>query len=263
MPPKRKRGTYNSTRPGKRRRTGIFVPTAVVNARKGYTSVARTRGGQVTGEMKYFDSVRENVAIAASATWANTVLDPNVYPVANMNCLFAPTQGAGVNQRIGKACNMLKVKLNGLITMPAQTNQALADAGAMIRLMLVMDKQSNSAQMTGTQLMTSPGVASAALAPLTHQNIDNFGRFIVLKDKMIMMADPNTTWDGTNVEQGGLIRRFKLNHKFRSPVQVRFNNTNGGTIADIVDYSLHVIAITSNTDLNPFISYACRINYKE
>lgn len=250
-------------RAAKRRRiAGAYTGTSTFS-RSGYKTVARTRGVYAKGEMKYFDSVREIVAIPSTTTWAGTVLDPNVYPVANMNCLFAPTNGAGISQRIGKACKVVKIKITGLVTTPNQVNQVAADAACMIRILLVQDMQTNATQMTGTQLMTSPGVASVALAPLTHQNVDNFGRFRVLKDKKILIQDPNMAWDGTNIEQGGQLRQFKMNYKCRVPINVRFNATNGGTVADIVDHSFHVLAISSNADLTPYLSYACRVCFKE
>lgn len=248
---KRKSRGYKSSKPPKKK------------ARYGYSTVPRTKGVYAYGEMKYFDSVRENVAIGSSTTWASSVYDPNVFPVASMNCLFAPTVGAGINQRIGKACKVLKIKMNIVISIPAQTNNIVTDAGSYLRLLLVLDKQTNSAQMTGTQLMTSPGVATAVLAPGTYQNIDNFGRFKVLKDKHMTIDNPTITFDGTNLEQSGLIRRFKWNIKFKKPINVRFNNTNGGTVADIIDNSFHIVANNSSADLNPNISYNCRVCYKE
>ena len=71
------------------------------------------------------------------------------------------------------------------------------------------------------------------------------------------------TYDGTNVEQAGLSKPFKFNITFKKPINVRFNNTNGGTIADIVDNSLHLIALTDNDNLAPAISYYSRVDYKE
>jgi len=248
---KRKSRGFKSTRPAKKK------------ARIGYQTVPRTKGVYAYGEMKYFDSCRDNVAIGSSTTWASSVYDPNAFPVAAINTLFCPTLGAGVNQRIGKACKVLKIKMNIVISIPAQTNQTVTDAGSYIRLLLVLDKQTNSAQMTGTQLMTSPGVATAVLAPGSYQNIDNFGRFKVLKDKHMTIDNPTITYDGTNVEQSGIIRRFKWNVKFKTPITVRFNNTAGGTIADIIDNSFHILANNSSTDLNPNISYNCRVCFKE
>lgn len=226
------------------------------DTRPGYSSVSRTRGGQVLGETKYFDTEKQFGAIVASASWTGTMIDP-----ATFNTLCVPQVGAGVNQRIGKQIMITKLKLRGHIQCPAQSNQTVADAPTKVRIILVLDKQTNSAQMTGTQLMQT--VTNTENCVNSFQNIDNFGRFIVLKDKVITMESPTISYDGTNVEQSGLIRNFKIDINFKKPVKVRFNATNGGTIADIVDNSLHMVAVSSNTDLAPNICYNCRVCYKE
>lgn len=224
--------------------------------RRGFSSVARTRGGQVTGEMKYFETEKAFGAIVASASWTGTTIDP-----ATFNTLIVPVVGSAVNQRVGKGIKVMKIKIRGTIQCPAQTNATVADAPTKCRVMLVQDKQTNSAQMTGTQLMTTQ--ANIENSVNAFQNIDNFGRFLVLKDKNYEMQSPTISFDGTNLEQSGLLRSFKISHNFKVPVSMRFNATNGGTIADIVDNSFHLLAITSNTDLAPNIAYACRVGYKE
>lgn len=244
----------------KRRRTaGAYTGTR----RAGYSTVARTRGVYAKGETKYFDSLLTITAINASTNWTGTEYDPNVVPVANMNTLFAPTQGAGINQRIGKACKVHKIRIQGEIQCPAQTNQVAADATSVIRLSLVQDNQTNSTQCQGEQVFTPPTTATATLATEAFQNIDNFGRFKVLKDKFYAFQNPNMSFDGTNIEQAGLVRRFKWVVKFKKPIEVRFNATNGGTIADIVDHSWHIMANNTSTDLTPFLVYQCRVCYKE
>lgn len=232
-------------------------------ARSGYSTVARTRGVYATGEMKYFDSLLTITAITASTNWTGTEYDPNVVPVANMNTLFAPTQGAGINQRIGKACKVYKIKIHGEIQMPAQTNQVVADASNITRIALVQDCQTNSTQAQGEQVFSPPTTATATLATEAFQNIDNFGRFKVLKDKFFVFNSPTLTYDGTNMEQSGMNKRFQWTIKFKKPIEVRFNNTNGGTVADIVDNSWHIMANTNNSDLAPYLAYQCRVCYKE
>lgn len=252
---KRKRATQGY-RPGKRRKTGHAV-------RAGYTTVARTRGVYSRGEMKYFDSLLTITAITSSTNWTGTEYDPNAVPVAGINTLFAPTQGAGINQRIGKACKVHKIKIHGELQMPAQTNQVVADAANITRVALVQDMQTNSTQAQGEQVFTAPATATATLATEAFQNIDNFGRFKVLKDKFFTFNSPTLTFDGTNLEQSGMVKRFAWTIKFKKPVEVRFNATNGGTIADIVDNSFHIMANSSNSDLAPYIVYQCRVCYKE
>lgn len=223
--------------------------------RKGFSSVARTRGAAVTGEMKYFDTTYSG-AIVENHDWTGSEADP-----ATFLTLFDPIVGAGVNQRIGKSCKVLKIKMNMSVVCPLQTNVTGTDNAADIRIIVYQDKQTNSAQAQGEQVMTAgTGDANGYLA---FQNIDNFGRFRVLMDKMFTLQNPNLSWDGTNMEQQGLGKTWKFSKSFKKPVVVRFNNTNGGTVADIVDNSFHVIAITDNDDLVPTLTYNCRVNYKE
>jgi len=85
----------------------------------------------------------------------------------------------------------------------------------------------------------------------------------VLKDKIFIHQNPNMSYDGTNVEQAGLIKHFKWTIKFHVPVEIRFNNTNGGTIADIIDNSFHLIGTSTSIDLGPTLTYSCRVCYKE
>jgi len=247
----------------KRKRDIVYVPTLKearrgkrIKGRSGYSSVARTRGAQVTGEMKYFDTALALSAISEDNTWAGTEQDP-----ATFLTFCVPVLGAGVNQRIGKEINILKWKLRGYVNIPQQTNQTTGDPASTVRIICFIDKQTNSAQAQGEQLMT--GTASDSTAIHSFQNIDNFGRFRVIYDKTIVIGNPNASYDGTNVEQFGLSKTFKMSHKFKMPLKVRFNNTNGGTVADIVDNSLHMVALTDNDDLAPTISYYSRVNYKE
>lgn len=245
--PKRARGDTNlDQRKGRKMK----------KTRKGFSSVARTRGGAVTGEMKYYDTEKDGTALPASNDWTGTEFDP-----VTTNCLFAPTVGAGVNQRIGKSVDVHKIKINGLLVCPSQTDQTAADSSSLCRVMLVQDKQTNSSQMQGEQLMETG--TSDTIGINSFQNINNFGRFRVLKDKFISLQNPNMSYDGTNVEQAGLVRPFKFKVQFKKPIKVRFNNTNGGTVADIVDNSFHVIANSHNIALAPQISYYSRTCYKE
>lgn len=220
--------------------------------RRGYSSVARTRGGAVRGEMKYFDTSL-NQLVSASTTWTSTMVDPT--PLT----LVVPTVGAGVNQRIGKEIKVMSIKIRGSLTIANAEGAATGIPPNLIRLMLVRDKQTNATQMTGAQLMTPQ--SANTLAVLSFQNIDNFGRFEVLKDKTIVIEDPNLVGTDTLHDNNGKIRYFKINHKFKFPISMRFNATNGGTVADIVDNSFHLVANNQYTGVS--LNYVCRVCYKE
>lgn len=231
-------------------------------SRKGYSTVPRTRGVYAKGEMKYFDSEMD-YTVTASSDWTATEADPTAVPVAGINTLFCPTVGAGINQRIGKQVYVYKLKINGVVTVAAQADQTAADTSGSLRLILFQDTQTNATQAQGEQLMTPPTGNTSVLANSSFQNLANFGRFKVLKDKRWQLATTPITYDGTNIEQMGYQVPFKFVANFPKGVDVRFNSTNGGTIADIVTNSWHLLAQCSNVALAPHVQYSCRVCYKE
>ncbi len=232
-------------------------------ARKGYSTVARTRGVYAQGEMKYFDTERALASIPAGTNWTGTEFDPNTTqegtPVANPNTLFCPVVGSAINERIGRQAKVHKIKVRGHLNIAKLTTQTGSNS-CLIRLLLVQDDQTNSAQVQGEEIMTDPVTASAHAVVDVYQALTNFGRFKVLKDHQIVMQNPNAV---ATDDQMGLTRPFKWNIDFKAPIAVRFNATNGGTVADVVDVSWHVLAACSNADLVPQITYQARVCYKE
>jgi len=237
--------------------------------RQGYAGVPRTQGAAVVGEMKYFDC--ENTGVSAAAvtnTWvAGTMTDPTATinlgsaAVATPLCLFAPTVGAALNQRIGRKVKVLKVKVCGYIDKGAEAAQNTADAAITVRMMLVQDCQTNSTQMTGAQLMNDASTVNTTIN--SFQNPNNFGRFKVLKEKKFTIQNANMAGEvaAANVIKEGLRIPFKINVNFKVPVEVHFNATNGGTVADIVDNSFHIVC--GSTSAQCLIEYYSRVCYKE
>lgn len=254
----------------KRRRSSTFGVQKRPKKRVRVTTTTISQGGRqrrfvqrslgnplAITERKYYTNYLSNTAIvsfAAGTTWAGMELDP-----ATQNCLFSPSTGDEYNTRDGRKVQVLGIKIKGLITVPGQTDQTGADDGAMVRLALVLDKQTNATQLNAEDVFG--GVAVAAVNFAQFQNPAFFGRFKVLKDKTYVIQNPSTTYDGTNIEANGLVKAFKLSHKFRKPLIVHFNGTNGGTIADIIDNSLHLIGGANNVELVPNISYQVRTTF--
>lgn len=226
------------------------------SARRGYRTVARTRGIYAKGEMKYFDCSYGATQIAANSDWTGTESDPTT-----LDTLFVPTQGSAINQRIGREVKVHKIKIRGLIAAPAQTTEASPDNAQFIRMILVQDTQTNATQMQGEQLIGSGSSDTIA----SFQNLDNTGRFKVLKDKTFALVNANIsgTSAAATIIQSGMGRWFKINHTFKVPVSVRFNATNGGSIADIVDNSFHILCNSVDSALAARLSYQARICYKE
>lgn len=261
-------GTFPTYKQASKRRS-----TKVAAGKKNFLpkgSVARTRGGQVNSEMKYMDGYFGPTAITAITTdWTNTEVNPastvnlGSAAVANPLNLCSPITGAALNNRIGRQIEVKKIKIHGHINVPPQTAQADADSGTKIRLILVQDMQTNGAAMQGEDLM-GPSVPNGSTQVNCFQDPKNFGRFRVLKDKMYQVSDLNIgVLAGPAVIQTGKVINFKMNVNFKQPVRVRFNATNGGTVADVVDNSFHLLAAQINSSYAATLAYYSRVCYKD
>jgi len=239
--------------------------------RSGTSAVPRALGAQVTSEMKYFDTERAETQLAACTTqWVSGQLfDPTVSidlgnPAVIGPPLFCPQQGNGLNGRIGRKVHLYKIRIQGTISMPNQSNQSIADPASKIRLMLVLDKQTNGTNMAPSLFM-SP--ASSALVTInSFQNPQNFGRFQLLKEKTYIVSSGQLGNSGAaapDLMQSGTKIHFKLNYVFKKPLLVNFNATNSGLIGDIIDNSIHVIAATDSISLDPRVAYYARCCFKE
>lgn len=253
---------------GMRYDRGAYRPTI----RSGYSAVPRSIGAAVIGEMKYFDcEMGAGSAVAAVATtWtAGSLKDPattvnlGAAAVANPLCLFAPTVGSGLNQRVGRKVRVYKIKIRGYVQCTPQSAQTVGDGNAQIRYGLVLDKQTNAAQMTTAALFNGASAAQSCIS--SFQNPNSFGRFAVLKDKVFAIQNLNITGSPTtgDLVQQGFMRPFKITHVFKKPLTVNFNATNGGTVADIVDNSFHFFIGTNLADYAPGCAYYSRVAYKE
>lgn len=211
-------------------------------------------------ERKYFDSFLSAAAVAGSTDWTATELDP-----ATLNTLCVPSEGSDIDNRVGRQITVHSIRIRGVLSVAALQDQADMVQVPAVRLVLFQDMQTNAAQAQGENLMAAPGAATAPLTMSTFQNLSNLGRFRVLKDKYIKLGMPYAGTDGasTNSLAPGQNVPFKLNFKFKRPVVIRFNATNGGSVADIIDNSFHLLGQKSATTWVASISYQCRTSYTD
>lgn len=254
-----KRGRDYDTANASYRRKGPLIKRRKVQSTgsSSYSTVARTRGPMAKGEMKYFDAYATNKSIPSGTDWTGKEIDPTG------NTLFFPVVGAAINERIGNRVWVQKIVVKGNLNWAAQTNQTTADALPYSRLVLVQDTQSNGTQMQGEDVF-APTAADDSLNVAAFQAIKNFGRFRVLKDKTFKCPQLPLSYDGTNMEQSGAVMPFKMSYKFRKPVLVKYNSTNAGSIADVVDNSFHLLGVSNNDTSVPCTAYYnVRTYYKE
>lgn len=253
-------GAYKGYGPGTRRQPQF----------KRYKPYIAPKAAAHPGEMKYFDCEATSLTIPACTTsWvAGARLDPartvdiGDPTIATPLCLFAPKKTAALNGRIGRKVTVFSVKYRGQILVPPQAAVGTADASAVIRFLLLVDKQTNAAQYTASDVLQSTvgtTVINAFQAP------NGFGRFMVLKDRVFGIGNLNMAGNPTtpDVVQGGQVINFKFTRKFPKGLVVNFNSTNGGTVADIIDNSFHILCGTSSIAYAPILSYYTRVGYKE
>lgn len=229
-----------------------------VKVSKARSVVPRTMGPFAHTESKYFDSFVNAALIAESVDWTGTEVDPTA------NSLFTPSEGADIDNRVGRKVSLYKLAIRGAIIPDAISDQADILQVPACRLILFMDMQTNGAQAQGETVMQGPGAATGVLTFSTFQNTANFGRFRVLRDKTYKLGIVTAGTDGASTTSQALQTiPFKLTVKFSKPVEVRFNATNAGTIGDIVDNSFHMLAQKSGSPFVHNISYQARGYYKD
>ena len=219
--------------------------------------MARPRGANYIAnktECKYFDSYRAQVALNAPTNdWSNTEYDP-----ATANCLFAPTMGTAFNNRVGRKCWIKNIKIRGQITVDMGT----ADSPTCVRIIVYRDKQTNGTFAQGENVIGMGGAipAPAAINAMNmFLNPDNFTRFEILKDKVIVIRDTNNAVGGAAGEYA--VHNFKI--KINKYCEVEFNAGNTGTVSDIINNSFHVIAMANGIAGAPKIQYFCRVSFKD
>jgi len=213
---------------------------------------ART-GGFLAMENKFYDTALNTKAIVAVGTSAGLETDPTT-----VNCISAPAQGDGESNRDGKKIIINSVDVNGVILITQQINQTITDYGSKDMIALVQDTQTNGAQLNSEDVYTNPA-GSALTSASPFRNLQYSTRFKVLAVHQVIIQPPPLTYDGTNMEQGGSIYDFRFNKKVNIPVT--FTGTTEG-VANVVDNSLHLIAMATDVTLAPLLYYNARIRFK-
>lgn len=178
--------------------------------------------------------------------------------------LCAPVQGAAGFNRIGQKITLKSLRIRGNVTNVLTCVQGLG------RIIVVYDKQANAALPNWADLITSISNAGAATTgALDGINMANRDRFIVLADEQMWLPScTNTAGVLTNV--GGLNTTDKNPSMFNfdrfiklRDMEMHFNNTNGGTFADIQTGSLNFFFALTGTDQSYSANFVARTRFQD
>lgn len=191
-------------------------------------------------EKKYYDTsiVYTNLTAAVDCTGAE-------YDPGTVLCVSAPAQGAGAQNRDGKKIIAKSIEINGTVSLGAQTNQTAADVSADVLVAVVLDTQTNAAQLNSEDVYTNPSADASGLTGAL-RNLSFGSRFRILKLQHFDFPPMTMSYDGTNIEQSGQQKTFRWFIPLKD-LPINFNSTSASAgVAQVQDNSIHVIAFTTS-----------------
>jgi len=207
-------------------------------------------------ETKFYDTGLAATAIPAPTDSTGGELDPS-----STSMISTPAQGDTEQNRDGKKIVIKNVQFKGQVYKNAQANQSSADNATFAYVAIVLDTQSNAAQMNSEDCFKNTN-ATVDGAPFCMRNLLFSSRFRVLKDWRVCIKPPTLSWDGTNMEQGGDSAEIDWFYQFPDGgLPVNFNSGTTASIANVIDNSLHVIAF-ADVASSVVLAYNARIRFQ-
>lgn len=207
------------------------------------------KGGFMGMEKKFKNEIFEGTI---GQTIGSSLVDPIV-----SNCLHGIDQGDGEQQRDGRKYTILNVNLRGYVLFGEQAASAVTSDH--VRLIVVLDTQTNGAQLTETDVLDNFH-GDNDLQTTSFRNLQYTKRFKILKD--FTVRKPTTglgQGSGVNeVKSNACTRYFKININFKKGLEVLSTGTTG-TVSTIVDNSIHMMAISVNS--NNTLRYVSRVRF--
>lgn len=235
-----RRQHYRSSR-NKRRRTGIgsYRRIRVPNRRS---------GGYMGLENKFIDYEYSGTIATSLGT---AMADPSPTALA----LNAIARGDGESDRDGRKVRLNSLLIQGHVNFYSQS-AASPEGGHYARLLLVLDRQTNGAQMDDTDCLKNPSNNDLDISAV--KNLQNAARFAILEERIIGQHSPTAVWNGTNSVNSQVQVPFKIYKKLAQTVHFLSGTT--AAVSNIADYSLHLICIGS-TGLSGNLQYVSRIRF--
>lgn len=225
------------------------VPTTLTNAKR-KRSNARPYG-EWDDELKYTDSAVSFEALTASTLWTDSVHDPI------LDSLCEVEQGSEATERIGRKIVIKSIFVGGSVFLIPQEAQTSPDVAGSVLVAIILDTQTNKTQMVGSDVYASDSVY-ATCTP--YRLMAGITRFKVLKKVLINFPPTDMVLNGLNLyDIGGFQIPFEMHLKVNIPVT--YFEGDGTGIANIIDNSLHLLANRNHGDGSVRLSYNCRCRF--
>lgn len=243
----------------KRNYEGNFYPIAkktikpTLNKQPTYYAPVNSTRSLLAIEKKYQDGILATTVL--SPTWTGGEVDPTTLLGFNSIAL-----GDGESERDGRQCKVTSIQITGQILTAAIEAAGAPLDGTFVRLMLVLDTQTNGAQLNAEDVM----VTGSGYDANSYRNLKYVKRFQVLKEKSFTINRNNQMNEGAVDSFASPVNytNFKMNYKFKKDggLLVNYSNT-GAVIANVTDNSVHLIACYGGVGTAPYIHYSYRTRF--
>lgn len=228
----------------KRKTFTAFAPAAAMaakRAKKAYrpsmykkraiARISNARTGGFLGLEKKFVDYEYDAAVVQ--TVASAEADP-----ATALCLNVSAQGDGPSEHDGRQAVIKSIEIRGTVLFSGTDAATPAESGY-VRILVLLDKQTNGAQFNSEDVLKDP--TDADLDSDAMRNLEFIERFQVLRDMTIHSGDRSSIWDGTSAPTEATYKPFKIFIPLKNLV-CNFTSTTAA-IANVKDNSIHVMAI--------------------
>lgn len=181
-------------------------------------------------ELKFIDTF-QNAAVTTTATITSLV-----------PCI----QGFNDQTRIGNQISVTSIQWRGRIS-----NAGAATTANVFRLIIGWDRQPNAANPTSALLMENGVISPLVISPY---NRDTSDRFTILVDKRYNVTAQNAVQTINNTIFSGYKKLNRI---------VKYNDTNGGTVADIISNNLFAWMVSNDATNSPVAAIGFRVYYKD
>ena len=159
-----------------------------------------------------------------------------------VNLLNGIARGDEIGERNGREVVMRSIEFHARVSPTITTGKAQQG-----RLLLVYDRQTNAAPLTGAQVLD-------VFNTISPRNLENRRRFKILMDRRLVLE---------NSGQAGEYKQVNFYRRLRHPVT--FNSGDAATVADITTGSVYLVTIGSNVAgaTAGAAAFDCRIRYQD
>ena len=238
-------------------RYGALALRRSYGSRAGAYKKRRRRYGSIAGQMRtsgYFGRYNQ---LGTERKFKDTDIDsyaiPNTGQLHTTGVQGAIAAGTGESERIGRKITLRSVHIRAALHKSAASSSG--NTSDIVRIIVGIDTQCNGVGPTIAQVLQ----AATPNPFMQYNNLSNKGRFIILKDKIILMNCVGGAGNGTTNVFGEGHKFFKYDKKLNIPVN--YDGVTGG-ISEIRDNVLFMI-VSSNANNQTLIVLNNRVRYTD